>query len=707
MKKYLTVLALLLAAVSCGKGELTDLPQTTLELTFTADAVAAYAGGNATRTSLGADWSVSWVEGDQVSILWKGGRAVSQAVPEGGKVSFGAVVDEASDYYAVYPASVPASVDADGRLTLQIPSVQGGSFADCAVIVAHTTRESLDFGRFHSAVSMIRFTVDSPGVSLVRFGAADSGNVCGRISCDESLATFSAEAETASIDVRTNGAGTYYLAMLPGLSLPGLRFSLGNESGWKGTATSTEAVSLEAGDLLCIKTTLDSHIEVEGNIHVSVEGSGSKDGSSAENAADAEFLRTLLASSSSGSQLDGRTVFVSSGTYDLAVGDKGLSLAYDVPAHITIQGEEGTVFTTSLSGAEGCILTVASEGVNLVVKGISFTGASHDGTGGAVCLTKGHHVFQDCTFSGNECTSTTSDRTGGAVYVGGSATADFAGCCFDHNKVAVTGGGALAFHSSGLSTVTGCRFTENGLDSIGNGGAILQKAEGSLLYVVGSSFDSNACKTNGSDIFSSKGDALMLYNCTGINPVNGSPGNLGFVRANAPMLIAGCTYSAEKVGEANGCVSFGVSGTDKNMAVGNLVVCQEGNSFSSAFTNSNPDLKRTVASGGFNVFTKAPNITWEGEGVVSDLVGVDYSTIFSSPAALSADGVMLWEGPAAVLPSFTPASASDIESAIGAYPQGGQAFLHWLKDKEIFAVDGSGNSRGNASWWPGAYQKAE
>ena len=89
--------------------------------------------------------------------------------------------------------------------------------------------------------------------------------------------------------------------MLPGLSLPGLRFSLGNESGWKGTATSTEAVTLEAGDLLCIKTTLDSHIEVEGNIHVSVEGSGSKDGSSAENAADAEFLRTLLASSAGGS----------------------------------------------------------------------------------------------------------------------------------------------------------------------------------------------------------------------------------------------------------------------------------------------------------------------------------------------------------------------------------------------------------------------
>jgi hypothetical protein len=143
------------------------------------------------------------------------------------------------------------------------------------------------------------------------------------------------------------------------------------------------------------------------------------------------------------------------------------------------------------------------------------------------------------------------------------------------------------------------------------------------------------------------------------------------------------------------------------MAVGNLVVCQEGNSFSSAFTNSNPDLKRTVASGGFNVFTKAPNITWEGEGVASDLAGIDYSTVFSAPAALSADGVMLWEGPAAVLPSFTPASAADIESAIGAYPQGGLAFLQWLKDKDVFAVDGCGNSRGSASWWPGAYQKAE
>lgn len=706
MKKYIVLFVLILLAAGCRKETpgmaVQDGGAAQRSLTFKADLLAA--GGTATKTTLGSDWSVSWAEGDEVSILWKGGRSVSAAAIEGSKVSFSAIVDDAADYYAVYPSSVSASVLADGSLSVQVPSVQDGTFAGCAVIVSHTTREALDFGRFRSAVAMVRFTLEDPSATRVRFSSPDGNGVCGAVTTDASLNSFSAEPAGSAIDLPVEGAGTYYFALLPGLDLPGLKFQVGTEASWKGTAQSGIPVSLSAGDLLCVKTAIDNHIEVEGNFYISVEGSGSKDGSSSANAGDAGFLRTLLSSPSSGSLLDGRKVFIAAGKYDLAIEDKSLRLSYDTSTHVTLQGEAGTVFTTSLSGAEGCILTVADNNVCLSVKGIAFTGASHEGSGGAVCLTAGSHSFNDCSFYDNEVTSTTSDRTGGAVYVGGNATADFTRCSFERNKIAVTGGGALGFHAPGTCRILDCKFVQNGDKNVGNGGAIIQKHSDNTLFIAGCSFDSNACNTNGSDIFSSKGTALMLYNCTGVNPENKVAGNLGFVRANSPVFLGNCTYSQPVVGEANGCVAFGVSGEEKNRIINNLVVCNEGNSFSSAFTSSNTSLTRDAASLGYNVLTKAPNIVWKGDGVSADLSGISYSALFSAEPALSGDGVLVWDGPAAKLSGFKTASAAEMEAAIKGYAGCGTEFYKWLTDNGAFAVDGAGNPRGTDGWWPGAYQ---
>ena len=693
MRKYLIPLAAVLLAACTAKespdGRTPDAngPQ---RLTFTADAVIS-------KTTLGADWSVSWNEGDPVKILWNGGEAICEAVLEEGKASFSAVVDDVKEYYAVYPASVPAQVGADGKIVIDLPSAQNGSFEDNAVILAYTTREALNFGRFKSAVGMIRFAITDPTVTKVRFAAADGKPVSGSVTAGPQR-DYETVPDAASVDVEVKGAGTYFLSVLPGLELSGLSFQLGNDEKWLGTASSQTAATIRAGQILLVTASLEDNLVVEGDIYIT------------EPAA----LRSLLSNPASASRLDGHTVHVSAGTYDLAVEEKGLSLDFEQAVALKIVAEEGTVFTTSLSEDEGCILTVASDNVNLDIEGVTFTGGSHNGPGGALNLTKGKHVFRNCTFDRNVSTSGSADKTGGAVNVGGTADADFEGCSFTDNRATVTGGGALAIYTTGVVRVLDCTFTGNashtGTAYVGNGGAILQKKAGNILYVANSRFSGNGTLNNGPDIFSSAGAALLMYNNTFAHPLNPTPEswNRGLVRANVPTLAVNCTFvlqvdaAAAGAGCNNGAMALGQN--SDNVIMGNLLLGNAGYAMG-AGSNYTSSTTKQATTAGYNVYSEAPKIVLTDTGGNTDVTGIRTADIVSSDE-LSTDGLLHWEGPAVKLPSYQAPTPAQVESVIKAYPVDGENFYDWLVAKGIFGKDAAGNDRGG-SWWPGAYQGKE
>ena len=617
MKKYI-ILAMAIMVAACSKISSPEPVETKIQLRFSADA-------SITKTSLGADWSVNWVEDDPVSILWDGGCADTKAVLKDGKAYFSAVVDEKAAYYAIYPATIPASIAPDGELVFSIPSSQSGRFEDCAVITAKTTRERLDFGRFKSAVSLVCFTITGDDYGSVVFTAP----------------------EVDPVTIATPSAGKYYFALPAGVCLSSLKFTLGS----KGTAEGKHPVTLQAGDILCIDKPLEENMEVIGDVHVS----------------DVSALIALLTDPVQLGSLDGHTIHVDEGTYDLGSTGAAIDLKADNPVSIRLAGVAGkTVFTTSLSGDKGCILT-ASKNVSLTLEGIRFTGASHNGTGGALCLTGGAHVIRGCEFIDNACTSTSSDRTGAGIYVGGAASADIRSCYFEGNTVAVTGGGAIGIYTEKVCSIVDCTFQGNNLGKIGNGGAILQKKAGNYLYVVGCHFKGNACKTNGSDIFSSAGAGLLLYGCDFADPIGDSAGNLGCVRSNVPVFAGSCTMTAAKVGEANGLLAIGKSSETDNVIVDNIILCDEGNAISSAFTSTNTALRRTVVSYGHNLYTKAPNIDFAGDGASLDKSGTTLSAYTASGAP---------EG-------YTRASDAEKEAALGA-AVGGSAFLSWLKENSLF-----------------------
>lgn len=706
MKKYMILLAAF-AIAACATEEMPEkVRQDKQALTFIADAVA-------TKTTLNDDWTVSWNEGDEVSILWRGGQATSKARLEGDRAYFSAVVEEVSEYYAVYPSTVVASVGVDGKLSLQLPSQQAGTFEGCAVIIAHTTREKLDFGQFKSAVAMVRFTLDDTSITRARFASPDGSAVGGSIIADASL-EVTAEASGTAIDVDLDGSGTYYLSLLPGLSLPGLSFQLGNESAWKGEAVSSSPASIAAGQVLCVNSSVDSHMEVMGDFYFTVDGAGTKDASSAKNAGDIAQLKILLSDPASGAALDGHTIHLGAGTYDMAVGESGLAPDYETPASVVLEGVPGeTVLTTSLSGEQGCILTVASDNANFTLKGITFTGASHNGFGGALNITKGSHRIENCVFTNNQVTSSTADRTGGAAYIGGTASADFEGCTFTGNKAAITGGGALAVFSTSRVTVLDCCFSGNithtGSAYVGNGGAILQKKAGNILYVVNSRFSDNGTATNGSDIFSSAGAALLLCNNTFAHPryPDAKSWNRGNVRANVPVFAVNCTFvvnvdtEATGAGCNNGVLAF--SQSNNNAILGNLMLSNAGYSMGAGATYTSTTTK-TATTYGHNVYSVAPKIKFTDSGGDSDLTGIRTADVVAD-SALSEDGLLHWDGPSVKLPSYKTATATEMATAIRSYPVGGETFYNWLVEKDVFGKDAAGNSRGEDGWWPGAYQK--
>ncbi|MCR5560761.1 MAG: right-handed parallel beta-helix repeat-containing protein [Bacteroidales bacterium] len=692
MKKIFLYMTIALAAVSCarempGKEECA-VDQVRVPLTFRADVVA-------TRTSLGSDWSVSWCEGDQVKILWVGGETVTEASLEGGKAYFSAAVDEVQEYYAVYPASIEASVGVDGKLSLVLPSSQTGRFEDCAVIVAHTTRESLDFGKFKSAAGLIRFAIADPAVTRVRFCGAGEEPVGGTVVADASLSCETVPGSTA-VDVAVAGAGTYYMSVLPGVQLTsGICFQLGTDEKWLGTASSPTPATIQAGQVLLVTASLEDKLVVEGDIYIT----------------EPEALRSLLSNPASASKLDGHTVHVSAETYDLAVGETGLSLNFESATTVKIIAEEGTVFTTSLTGAEGCILTVASANVNLDIEGVTFSGGSHEGTGGALCLTKGSHSFKHCIFSNNQTTSATNEKTGGAVYVGGDASAAFESCKFTGNKTAITGGGALAVYTSAKVTVLDCDFTGNishtGAAYVGNGGAILQKKAGNVLYIVNCRFSGNGTATNGPDLFSSAGAALFLYNSTFAHPLNpdAKSANRGSARSNVPSFVANCTFVVEVdekeagAGTSNGLMAFGQS--NNNEFVGNLMLSNAGYSFGVGAKYTSTTTKQATTKG-HNVYSEAPKIVLTDGGNNTDLTGIRTADVVSS-TVLASDGLLHWDGPAAKFSGYQAATAERMASVIKAYPDVGNDFYNWLVAKGVFGKDAAGTDRGD-SWWPGAYQ---
>ena len=120
----------------------------------------------ATKTSLDeATGVVTWVAGDEVLFVWEGGSVTAAATVSGVETKFKVKVAEGIDkLYAVYPASLKASVT-NGQMTLEFAeSLEGSSFDKADVSISSSVMTE---GQWNTTLNFKKVA------SLVKVGVVD------------------------------------------------------------------------------------------------------------------------------------------------------------------------------------------------------------------------------------------------------------------------------------------------------------------------------------------------------------------------------------------------------------------------------------------------------------------------------------------------------------------------------------------------------
>lgn len=257
MKKYLHIILLGAAvfAVSCQKESKPAAEP--VRLTFIA--------GNSTKTELGEAGAVNWKSTDKIGIF--SGSAVYEftTTDSGASARFTGTAPESASYYAVYPYSSSATVNA-GVISTVIPTEQtaaAGSFADGAnVSVAYTEDNTL---AFKNVCGLLKFTIGRSDIKSVRFEGGASEKVAGNVDITVgNTPSWSASSGSASATLSASGnafePGTYYLAVLP-QTYQGFTLTFTNTDNQTDTKSSGNELSVTRSGIVNLQT-VDSDIFV-------------------------------------------------------------------------------------------------------------------------------------------------------------------------------------------------------------------------------------------------------------------------------------------------------------------------------------------------------------------------------------------------------------------------------------------------------------
>lgn len=499
--------AMLFAAVSCTKEQIheekSDKPEIeapgesegTIPMEFTAVS-------DLTKTSIGeldgGKREISWVKDDEIKIIYNNKSTTAKAETTGASTIFKANVDKAPAYYAVYPSSA-ATVAEDGSWKVAIPAKQdvSGGFGSAHYAAAVAKDGNL---AFRNLCGWLRFTIADQRIKsvLIRGNGEQflAGNLAVTFDEEGNIASKTVSNGNSRIIVNVNGAGEYYVAVLPDVNLEngvGFRFYTSNEivseNAIETGVFSSKALSVEQGKIVNLGV-LDSRIVTDW--WISPTGTG--DGKSADSpAAGVEFLRAKLAQDvtsdktrnglAKGYGCMGITIHAAAGEYDFA----GQEINITWPGHTssvgtTILGTEGTVFKNTGSSRFFKI----GKSVDLKLENITFDGGNA-GTenGGAICQNDATAIlaFKNCAFKNNNATN------GGAVYMAGSnMTAE--NTSFSDNTATTAAGAVGIAGTAELVSFTDCDFTSN---TAGKHGGALQNCGGekTRLTVTRGTFLSN------------------------------------------------------------------------------------------------------------------------------------------------------------------------------------------------------------------------
>lgn len=242
-KDFRLLFASALAIVSCAK-EISETPTepddstpeyTTITLTaahpvMTETGAAAQENeGTAeisTKTTIDeTTGSVSWAVGDKLKLVCEDGsdfltEALAEAdLKDGGKTAtFKATVKSGKALkWAVYPSDIETSLTG-GKFSVTVPQVQDGTFAKASIEVGEIGEDNSI--ALKNVCALLKFTVANEGAANVLIGGNGAPLNGKAIISNEILgASYTASEDVPdyqpNVEVRVNGPGDYYAAILP------------------------------------------------------------------------------------------------------------------------------------------------------------------------------------------------------------------------------------------------------------------------------------------------------------------------------------------------------------------------------------------------------------------------------------------------------------------------------------------------------------
>lgn len=233
------------------------------EVVFTAEISAAD-----TKTVLYDGTKVLWTDGDQIAVCGSEAAMTATLAGPSASATFSgtAVPDDKGRYYAVYPYSaLNGDVPWAGSVvSLRLPVNQqaaAGTFAEELNITAAATDGQSMKLQFHNLLGYMKFdiTETSGGITGVTVTALGGEKLAGAFSvdCTAPAAVAAESGSHSSVNLFSDEAleaGSYYVAMLPGVYSKGLKFEFFGYDGRVATKTVEKPLTLNAGTVNSIGT---------------------------------------------------------------------------------------------------------------------------------------------------------------------------------------------------------------------------------------------------------------------------------------------------------------------------------------------------------------------------------------------------------------------------------------------------------------------
>ena len=648
-----------------------------------------------TKVSIDATGNASWDEGDQILICCVDADGTAKyftsAAVNLANGTFNAVVEDAAEYYAVYPCTMPVTLDGE-NFSVTFSSNRGicKSFKEAACYVAKTSAAAKTFA-FKPITTVLECTVESEDVKSIYFRSMGAGFNYLHSSEPFPISFDSNNVPTISVAASKgqyitfngiDGPGTYYIS-LPAVGetaakvddddvpLPGFIVKYDGDTSGKPAAYYPNAITLTPGKFYRLSKSIDD--QMISDYYVSQEGDGT--GLSIDSPASFAKLKqtspAFLKTAKNIAMLRDGANFHLIGTFTEPLVMSNTSRHTRVINFIGGSDGNPTIFTSSIATIDKDVLTAN-------FSNITFT----ENSSSAFTVSAGTLNVANSVFSSN--TKQIFTVSGGNVTIKDTKFVD--------NALSEVGEGVIGISQTyaGKFYLTNCIFANNSQTSTSQNAVAIQCAKENVS--TSAFLGINNC---------------LFYNNTGTITKNLSNLTLSFAHCifNTTIIAKGACRYAIRTGAYKSSLGYTLL---LNNVISNESVSSDSNT-PKDFGNASSSYYLRLA--GYNLYN-----TYDCSGTVGKHVVVNEQTIpVPTYTWTPATYAWTWNGSAYTNNMITVDSLRSLitEDAINGEPTAVSAmasdFMTWLEAQQYqngnaFTVDLYGNSRGTGACWPGCYQ---